>query len=109
VTLNDPVYVEAAEALGRRMAREGGSSTADKVRYGFRLCLARSPTSAENARLVQLFENSRDRFAKRPQEAQKLATVPLGPLPAGTDPVQMAAWTSVGNVLLNLDELFMRP
>ena len=63
----------------------------------------------EAARLVQLFEKSRERFAKQPQEARKLATEPLGPLPAGGDAVQLAAWTAVGNVLLNLDELLMSP
>jgi len=109
VTLNDPVYVEAAQALARRIAREGGPSPVDKVRYGFRLCLARPPSDAETKRLVQLFEKSRDRLAKQPEQARKLATEPVGPLPAGTDAVQLAAWTAVGNVLLNLDEFLMRP
>jgi hypothetical protein len=109
VTLNDPVYVEAAQGLARRIAREGGPSPADKVRYGFRLCLARPPSDAETARLVQLFEKSRQRFTKQPEAARKLATEPIGPLPAGGDAVQLAAWTAVGNVLLNLDELLMRP
>ncbi len=109
VTLNDPVYVEAAQALARRIAGEGGPSPIDKVRYGFRLCLARSPSDVEAARLVQLFEKSRARFAKQPREAQKLAAEPLGPLPAGGDAVQLAAWTAVSNVLLNLDEVLMRP
>ena len=84
VTLNDPVYVEAAQALARRIAREGGPSPGDKVRYGFRLCLARLPSDVETTRLVQLYEKSRARFAKQPEEAQKLASEPLGPLPAGS-------------------------
>ena len=109
VTLNDPVYVEAAQALVRRVVREGGPTQADKVRYGFRLCLARAATDMETARLEQLYESSRERLARQPQEAEKLATQPLGPLPAGADAVQLAAWTVVGNVLLNLDELLMRP
>jgi hypothetical protein len=108
VTLNDPVYVEAAQALARRIAREGGPAPADKVRYGFRLCLARSPSDAETERLVQLYEKSRERFARQPKEALKLATEPLGLMPSGTDTAQMAAWTAVGNVLLNLDEMLMR-
>jgi hypothetical protein len=109
VTLNDPVYVEAAQALARRIAHEGGPSPVDKVRYGFRLCLARQPSDLETTRLIQLYEKSHARFVKQPEQAQKLATEPLGPLPAGTDVVQLAAWTAVGNVLLNLDELLMRP
>ena len=51
---------------------------------------------------------SRQRFTGQPQEAEEVATQPLGPLPAGADAVQLAAWTVVGNVLLNLYEL-MRP
>ena len=109
MTLNDPVYVEAAQALARRVVREGGPTQADKVRYGFRLCLARAASDMETARLEQLYESSRERLARQPQEAEKLATQPLGPLPAGADAVQLAAWTVVGNVLLNLDELLMRP
>jgi hypothetical protein len=109
VTLNDPVYVEAAQALARRIDREGGKTAAEKVRYGFRLCLARTAAEAEASRLAQLYEHTRARFAKNPAEARKLATEPLGPLPPGADPVQFAAWTAVGNVLLNLDETLMRP
>jgi len=109
VTLNDPVYVEAAQSLARRIAREGGPSPVDKVRYAFRLCLARPPNDMETVRLVQLFEQSRDRLAKQPKEALKLATEPIGPLPAGGEAVPLAAWTAVGNVLLNLDEFLMRP
>src|SRR5262249_4771018 len=45
VTLNDPVYVEAAQGLGRRMARAPGS-TRDRVVHGFRLCLTRMPSAA---------------------------------------------------------------
>jgi hypothetical protein len=37
-----------------------------------------------------------------------MATSPLGPLPKGANPAEYAAWTVVGNVLLNLDEMFMR-
>jgi hypothetical protein len=109
VTLNDPVYVEAAQALARRVVREGGHTPTDIVRYGFRLCLARVPSEAETARLVQLYEKSRERFGRQPEAALKLASEPLGPLPKGTDAVQLAAWTAVGNVLLNLDEFLMRP
>jgi hypothetical protein len=41
-------------------------------------------------------------------KAKRIATEPLGAPPAGTDVVELAAWTTVGNVLLNLDELLMR-
>ena len=66
-------------------------------------------TEAEASRLTQLYEQARERFTEKPAEARRLATEPLGPLPPGADPVQLAAWTAVGNVLLNLDETLMRP
>jgi hypothetical protein len=108
VTLNDPVYVEASQALARRMAREGGSTAAERASYGFRLCVARPPRDDELARLVQLYEKELTRFRQSPAEAQKLATDPLGPAPDGADLAELAAWTVVGNVLLNMDETLMK-
>ena len=103
VTLNDPVYVEAAQALARRVVAEGGSTTEDRVRFALRLCLARPPASKEVAALVALYQTERDHYANDRPAAVALATEPLGPLPAGSDPAEMAAWTTIANVLLNLD------
>jgi hypothetical protein len=111
VTLNDPAYVEAAQALARRMVREGGSTAADRAIRGFRLVLARRPTAAEVDRLVRLSDEARAEFRETPDAATKLATDPLGPPPAdlGVDIADLAAWTVVANVILNLDEAFMCP
>ena len=112
VTLNDPVFVEAAQALGRRLVREGGESTAERVRHGLRLCLGLppgvEPDPARVAALVALFESEAGHFRSRPKEAEALATDPLGPLPAGLDAASAAAWTVVANVLLNLDAVLTR-
>ncbi len=107
VTLNDPVYIEAAQALARRMVKNG-RSPAEQARWGFQQSLSRPPTDAELTDLVKLFNNARERFAKDVEKARKLATNPLGQLPDGADPVDLAAWTVTANVLLNLDELLMR-
>lgn len=107
VTLNDPVYVEAAQALARRMDRSGGQP-ADKVRFGFQLCLARPPADEERAQLVQLYELAHGRYVADVERAKKMATNPLGPVPADADVTQLAAWSVVANVLLNLDEMFMK-
>lgn len=107
VTLNDPVYVEAAQALARRMAAQPGD-TAEKAAFGFRLCVARPPSERETRRLVELYEAARVDLAQRPEAAAQLATEPLGPLPAGMDAIDAAAWTVIGNVLLNLDEALMK-
>jgi hypothetical protein len=104
VTLNDPCYVEAAQALARRMVKEGGTTVDSRATHGFRLCLTRLPRDLEVRKLTELYDKARAQFAKDPKDAVKMATEPLGPLPAGMDAVDLAAWTVVGNVLLNLDE-----
>ncbi|WP_254507636.1 DUF1553 domain-containing protein [Anatilimnocola floriformis] len=108
VTLNDPVYIEAAQALGRKVVTEGGATPDERMHYAFRLVLTRPPTADEQSRLVKLFENSRSKFEQQPEAAKKLATEPIGPLPKDATTAELAAWTVVGNVLLNLDEALMK-
>ncbi len=109
VTLNDPVYVEAAQALARRLLAEGGPGAADKAALGFRLVLSRPPGEKEKKLLVELFDESRKLFASKPGEAKKMATSYVGAAPEGVELADLAAWTVIGNVLLNLDETIARP
>jgi hypothetical protein len=109
VTLNDPAFIEAAQALARRMVSEGGQSARERASYGFRLSLARSPSHAELDVLVKLYEQSLARFDKDREQATALATTPIGPLPKGMDAAELAAWTVVSNILMNLDEFVARP
>jgi Protein of unknown function (DUF1553)/Protein of unknown function (DUF1549)/Planctomycete cytochrome C len=104
VTLNDPCYVEAAQALARRIVREGGGTVEERACHGFRLCLTRPPRPEETQRLVDLYGRARAEFIAHPNDAEQAATVPLGPVPSGIDAADLAAWMIVGNVLLNLDE-----
>ena len=108
VTLNDPVYVEAAQALARRIVREGGSSPESRARYALQLCLARPPRSEQLDPLVSLYTAEYERYRKNQQAAVALATEPIGPLPPGMEPADLAAWTTVANVLLNLDGLLTK-
>jgi hypothetical protein len=107
VTLNDPVYVEAAQALARKAAGQG-KMTDERVTFAFRACLGRPPTDKEVSRLVALFDESKATYSKDTKKAEALATDPIGPLPKGADAADLAAWTTVCNVLLNLDEMLMR-
>jgi hypothetical protein len=129
VTLNDPVYVEAAEALGRRLADAPGSK-AQKAEFGFRLCLARAPHDSELRRLLKLYEQARADYVANPNLAEQvtasptLSTTSSKAAPSTTDGerdrqsgqpsvkasmADLAAWTALANVLLNLDETLMRP
>ena len=108
VTLNDEVYMEAAQALARRVVKDGGPTTAERAANAFRLCLVRPPKPEELTRLVKLFDESKAVLAADSRKATQLATVPLGPVPPGMDVADLAAWTVVGNVILNLDETLMK-
>jgi hypothetical protein len=107
VTLNDPVYVEAAQALARRMTASG-ETTAERATRGFRLCVARPPSDAELLQLTELHAQAHQAFVEDADAARQLATVPLGPAADGADLADLAAWTVVANVLLNLDETLMK-
>ncbi len=103
VTLNDPVYVEAAQSLARRIVSEGGASPQERAKFALKLCLSRPAAEEQVERLVGLFKSEREHYSKHPADAVALATEPLGPLPKGMDAADLAAWTTVANVLLNLD------
>ncbi len=103
VTMNDPVYVEAAGALARRIVREGGPDAIARVRFGLYLCLCRRPEPEQIQPLVALFDAEFERFQRDPQAAANLSAAAPGSLPAGTSAAELAAWTTVANVLLNLD------
>ena len=109
VTLNDPAYIEAAQALARRMVHQTSSRRReDLLAKGIELALSRPAQPNEVAALMKLFESRRAYYAAHPDEALQFATDPLGPLPEGRDAADLAALTAVGNVILNLDEFVTR-
>jgi hypothetical protein len=107
VTLNDPVYVEAAQALGRR-AISHDSVLEEQIAYAFRCCLLRPPHDNELKQLAALYNDSHAQLATQSKAAEKLATIPLGKLPPNMNAVDAAAMTVVANVLLNLDEMVLK-
>jgi len=105
VTLNDPIFVEAAQHLGARMAREGADTNARLVR-GFELCLGRQPTAGELAALMALHEETESAVASSGEAAEKLAG--SAPWPEQMPPARRAALFHVANVLLNADAFLTR-
>ena len=102
VTLNDPVFVECAQSLARRIAAASGD-TDTRLRWALQLVLARPADDQQIAALRELYNAELAGYHQRPEDAQKLATGPELPLPANADAADLAAWTVVANVLLNLD------
>jgi hypothetical protein len=105
VLLNDPIYVECARALGQRVLKEGGPDVESRLRYAFKLCTARAPTDEELAVLRRVYDKQLAKYQKDKDAATKLVSVGESLRPADVDVSELAAWTAVGNVLLNLDEV----
>jgi hypothetical protein len=112
VLLNEESSFEAAQTLARRLLidRSAGSSDESRLAYGMRLTVARTPTAGELADLRQLLDRERQRYTTQPEAAVQLVT-PYAPPPAWLmdtarpgAAADLAAWTIVSNVLLNLDE-----
>jgi mono/diheme cytochrome c family protein len=104
--LNDPVFVDCARALGRRVVDEAGAGDdATRVATAFRLALGRAPDPGEAAALLGQLGRTRAYYEARPDAARALA----GDGPAPDAPAVAAAWTAVARTLLNLDEFLTRP
>jgi hypothetical protein len=108
VTLNDPVFVEAARVFGQRIMQEGGASISEKVMFAFRLCVARPPRDAERELLERLYATHLAKYQSDSAAAQALVRNGSAPRPESLPIAELAAWTCVGNVLLNLDETITR-
>ena len=108
VTLNDPVYVEAALGLADRVLRNSKSQTlSEKVIFAFRACLTRFPTKEESARLESAFRKAQAYWKNHPADARRFLANAAGPSnrgDIGKNVTERAAWTVIGNILLNLDE-----
>jgi hypothetical protein len=103
--LNDQGFFELAQALAARVLREAQADEGERLRYAFRLCLARPPKASEEQRLRQLLDQQLADFENVPEDAQRIKP---SAVPDRRDKIQLAAWTTVGRVLLNLDEFITR-
>ncbi|MBL8176790.1 MAG: PSD1 domain-containing protein [Bryobacterales bacterium] len=95
-TLNEPLFLETARALARKTMAEGGATDRERIVYAFRRCMARTPSDAERAELQSLLERQTQRFAQGKLNASELTGGEANP--------QLAGWTALARVLLNLDE-----
>ncbi len=98
--LNDEAAMEMARALAKRMFLEVEGDAKVRLEYGFRLCTGRHPKAAELDRLTALYYQQLANYKASPQTAEQLLKGENRELPAP----ELAAWTLVANVLLNLDE-----
>jgi hypothetical protein len=101
--MNDPVYVEMAQALADRVLVEAAGQPLDaQLTHAFRTVLTRRPDDAESSQLRTFFDEAQGRYAADAKAAKQV--VGKRDLPAGTASADWAAWFNVAHVLLNLDE-----
>lgn len=108
VLLNDPTYVEAARALAERIITECSGDTEARVQWAYAQVLNRAATADEVEVLAVLWEKHRQEFAANGGNAVRLVSTGIDPVEAGLDEAELAAWTSVARVILNLHETITR-
>ena len=106
--LNEPQFIEAARALAERTLREGGSAADDRLSYMFRLVASRSPDAKDLAELSAALSDLTAHYSKEPEAAKHLITTGETKPDPRFKPAELAAWTMIGNVILNLDEVITK-
>ncbi|MDA1193479.1 MAG: DUF1553 domain-containing protein, partial [Candidatus Poribacteria bacterium] len=103
--MNDPQYVEAARVFAQRTLKQGGETTDERLVYAFEAATARVPSEREMAILRATLDGYLAEYQGDAEEAGKLIAVGAAPAEGVEDPTQLAAWTMMMNLILNLDEV----
>jgi hypothetical protein len=106
--LNDPTYVEAARVFAERIVREGGATTEARLNWAMEHALDRTPTPEEAKLLAGLVEKHGRQYGSDVEAAKKLISAGARPVATDLNPSELAAWTSVARVILNLSETITR-
>jgi hypothetical protein len=102
--MNDEQFIEASRGVAQRIMKDGGTSEEDRAAFAFRLVTARRPTDAELAVVLKVYRTSLAGYATNKKAAQELLAVGDSAPDDSLTATQLAAWTMVANMLLNLDE-----
>jgi hypothetical protein len=108
VLMNDPVSVEAARGFATCIIQDGGKTPEERIVYAFRRALARRPMPAELATLRQTLERMQQTYSHDESSARELITVGESKPPKEIPPPELAAYTCIANVILNLNETITR-
>lgn len=104
VTLNDITYVEAARKFAERILREGGTTTDDRLNFAYRVCVSRPATDRERQILSSRLSHMTTRYAAQPAEVEALLKVGEAAVDPTLPAAEIAAWTTIAAIVLNLDE-----
>jgi hypothetical protein len=101
--MNDVTYLEAARKMAERMMREGGTTAAERIAYGFELATAREPNRRESEILQASLSYYRDAFQSDPEAASKYLAQGEAPRDPRLDTRELAAYATMASMFLNLD------
>ena len=107
-TLNSKHFAEASRVFADRILKQSLSNDFDRIAFAFRSCVARPPQERESQQLLKLLNDRKQYFRQNGDEAAKVPGIGEAPDATGGTPEDVAAWTVVANVLLNLDETLTR-
>ncbi len=103
--MNDIQHFEAARAFAQRMMKEGGSGVAERLEFGFRAATGRAPSKQEAAVLQDSYFKQLVRYEKDVEAAKKAISYGESKPDAALNASELAAYTMVANMVLNLDEV----
>lgn len=106
VTLNDPAFVEAAQSLGRRLAHNSFEQSLPEL---YLTALGRLPKPQEKKIMFNLFAARLAKFNEHTTDAKQFAGLKENTDLSAEHIANIAAWTALANVVLNLDEFLVRP
>jgi hypothetical protein len=104
LTLNEKGYIEAARKLAERILREGGSTLNERLTFAYKTTVARSPTAKEQKILIAIHDEMFATYQNDLTAALELVSTGEAKRAEKLNQLDLAAWTAVANVLLNLDE-----
>ena len=108
VLLNDPTYVEAARNLAARVLTESQGTPKERIAWAWQRALQRPPNSEELQTLTKLLEERLAAYTADPAAADALLKSGFAPAPANLNKTELAAWTHLARVLINLHETITR-
>ncbi len=107
VLLNDPQFVEAARVLAMDCLDEAATDS-ERVERIVRALLSREPTSMEASELLEALGEQRILFRQDPEGARRFCEIGQWPLATKHDPIDVAAWTAVIQVVMNFHDFQMQ-
>lgn len=102
--MNDEQFVEAARFFAERILKQGGKTAKERIVFAFRTATARRPDEAELAIFQDVLAKHLREFKSDENAALKLLSVGERPRDESLNVAELAAWTMIANLILNLDE-----